>query len=467
MPLDFDSSRAPLTSQEFSSLALAVKNARESDETDWIEWKSVLDLASAEGKISIARGIIGMANRSPGAASGYCEGRSYFLVGVKPGEVIGMDEVDPAVLEDRLRPYLGDDGPRFRPYWVSVDGRSVLIIEVAAPRDGDPIHHLRKDGPGGWRDGDIFVRRGAKTPRASSIELRRLFERAKSASELHGITLALAEPREVATVDFSDDAVEDWVAATRRQLLASLPHPGLQERAALHLGLPAESAISRLAHEAQEEISRGIRGALRRREEDRTPEQYREEVERYLQRCKDGLSYVGRRAAAEKLTPVKLTVSNETKENYSAVKVVLYMPGAVEAVQPSTRAMNEGRLPALPRPFGPYVQPVSGRQASRLSQMLVGSHSQINLHLRDESTVDIANGGSTTLTFSSFDLRPLERDMPLVPVVLLAQVPFDGPIAASWQATSKSVRGVTKGSLEIPLAKHPTPIRDLADHYEQ
>ncbi|MEU8371263.1 AlbA family DNA-binding domain-containing protein [Micromonospora tulbaghiae] len=465
MPLNFDSSRAPVTSQDFVALALAVKNAGKNDEADWIEWKSFLDLGSAEAKVSIARAVIGLANRPPIAASAHCEGRSYLLVGVQPGEVIGMDEVDPAVLEDRLRSFLGDDGPRFRPHWVSVDGRSVLIIEVAAPRDGDPVHHLRKDGIGGARDGDIFVRRGAKTTRASSVELRRLLERAKSIPELHGITLTLAEPREVPTIDFSGQAVEDWVSTTRRRLLASLPRPDPQELADRHLGIPKERAVFRWAQEYSE-ITRGL-GSFSQRPEDRTPEQYKEEVERYLERCRQAVSYAGRRAAAEKLMPIKLVVSNETKDNYSAVRVVLYIPGAVEAVRPSKRATNEGRLPATPRPFGPRTAPALGQEVSRLPRAIIGKDSQINFLRHEESAVDIVNGGSATLTFSPFDLRPLDRDVPLAPFVLLAQVPFDEPLIASWQATSKSVRGVTTGTLEIPLANRPIPLHDLVDHYEQ
>ncbi|MEV6800158.1 ATP-binding protein [Micromonospora rifamycinica] len=462
MPLDFDSTRAPMTPRDFVDLVLAVKNARDGDEADWIEWKSGLDLGSAKGKASVSRAIVGLANRVPAAASAHCEGRSYLLVGVQPGDVAGIEEVDPAVLENRLRPYLGDDGPRFAPHWVSVEDRSVLVVEVAAPRDGDPVHHIRREGPD-VRDGDIFVRRGAKTDRPSSVELVRLFRRAKGAPEFHGIALALAEPSEISTIDFSEEAVEGWLSSTRRRLLASLPRPRV-ESGNPHFGsFVGESALSAWPHE----LAAGLTGAISRREEDRTPEQYEDEVKEYLRRCKEALPYVFPRAAAEKLAPIELRISNQTEENYSAVQVVLYIPGTVEAARPSARAMNVARLPTPPRPYGPWdIGPIyAGRgEVGRLRRIIEAASTEgIFIPQHNAKTVEIDNGGSVTMTFSPLDLRPLEQDVPLARVVLLPYVPLGESITASWKATSKSVRGVARGTLEIPLAESPTPISSLVD----
>ncbi|MGC4769244.1 hypothetical protein ACLQ25_09720 [Micromonospora sp. DT44] len=455
MPLDFDSSRAPMTSRDYLSLAMAVKDARDSDESDWIEWKSTLDLASVDGKVAVARGIIGMANRSPSVASSHCEGRSFFVVGIHPGAVPGIDEIDPAVLEDRLRPYLGDDGPRFAAHWVSVEGRTALVIEVAAPRDGDPVHHIRKEGPG-VRDGDIFVRRGAKTTRASSVELQRLFQRARSTSGLRGISLTMTGPPEVSTVDFSDEMLDRWISTTRRSLLASLPGPpesGIEFNPGLEISRQIQSTLVRISR------------LFPQTEEDRTPEEYRSEVTKYLEKCRVALPHVLRRTAYSKLPPVQLALTNDTEENYSAVQVVVYLPGTVSAERPLMLAANEARLPKPPRPYGPYMDSPLGRQVDiyRHSAFQGSSENVIfgNVNVTGPPGVQIDNGGSVTLTFSPVDLRPLECDVLLTPVVLLPQVPIDGSIVATWTATSKSVRGVEKGSLEIPLAIEPASISDF------
>lgn len=57
-------SRMPLrSSEELAGLVNAVVAASANDETDWLEWKSGLDLKRKENQVTIARHILGMANR--------------------------------------------------------------------------------------------------------------------------------------------------------------------------------------------------------------------------------------------------------------------------------------------------------------------------------------------------------------------------------------------------------------------
>lgn len=168
MPLNFDTSRAPLREQEFGSLVLAVRDAGRGDESHWLEWKSWLDLKSVEARTAVARCVVGLANRQPEVAARFCEGRGYMVIGAAPGSLVGVDEVDPADLTNWWTPYLGHDGPRWNPHWLRVEDRAVLVVEVAAPRPGDLVYAIRKEGPGqgkgtGIRDGDVFVRRAGQT----------------------------------------------------------------------------------------------------------------------------------------------------------------------------------------------------------------------------------------------------------------------------------------------------------------
>lgn len=86
MALDFDSRRAPRLPSEYLKLVQAVRRATSADETDWLEWKSTLDLqpanrADKSGLAHIARAIIGFANRMPDVARRHAEGHGLLVVG--------------------------------------------------------------------------------------------------------------------------------------------------------------------------------------------------------------------------------------------------------------------------------------------------------------------------------------------------------------------------------------------------
>ena len=64
MAVGIDASVALRSPQQLVALADAVAAASPNDEADWIEWKSVLDLSQKDGQATLARHILGMANRS-------------------------------------------------------------------------------------------------------------------------------------------------------------------------------------------------------------------------------------------------------------------------------------------------------------------------------------------------------------------------------------------------------------------
>jgi hypothetical protein len=98
MPLAVDASRAFRSPHELAMLVEAVLNASENDESDWIEWKSSLVLHEKETQGTLARHILGMANRRPDHAPRYAAGCGCIIIGVEPGRCAGVAEVDPAVL---------------------------------------------------------------------------------------------------------------------------------------------------------------------------------------------------------------------------------------------------------------------------------------------------------------------------------------------------------------------------------
>lgn len=181
MPINLDT-RSAIRHPDLGKVIQAVIDADDHDESDWIEWKSNLDLPTKKGSFAVARTILGMANRMPKSAALVCDGLGYIIVGAEPGNLSGVVSVDPAVLDQLLEPWLGGaEGPRYTLTYVHREGKKVLIVVVEAPKNGDPIYTLRKEFER-VRDGDVFVRKAGRTERANSADLKALTERAVAVS---------------------------------------------------------------------------------------------------------------------------------------------------------------------------------------------------------------------------------------------------------------------------------------------
>lgn len=88
---DIGTSRALRTDDELLRLVAAIHGSRlEAQETNWLEWKSSLDLNAAAGKFAVAKAVLGFANRSVEDARLNCGGVAYLVVGVEPGTVAGI-----------------------------------------------------------------------------------------------------------------------------------------------------------------------------------------------------------------------------------------------------------------------------------------------------------------------------------------------------------------------------------------
>lgn len=488
--LTFDITRLPLREQDFVTLVRAVVAARPGDESFWLEWKGHLDLRKPEAKGTVAKGIIAFANRDPQAAARFCDGRAYLVVGAEPGQVVGIAEADPADLTGWWQPYLGVDGPRWVPHWVSADGATVLVVEVDTPRQGDPIHVIRKETIG-VRDGDIYVRRAGKSEPATSADIRALTLRAGGARTLAGVTVTVAEPAAVIPVAFDADAVEQYLEGVRDACLASLraaQAPRTPKAALRPVDLSATSKGKGVSFGELEELeareaagnsldeaelarleqgrseSKAAMSGLREligsnnfgwsvTPEDRTAEQYTAEVERYLDTLRTELPDELTAAASNKLLLCDFELTNDTEKNLEGVLLVVHLPGDARATEP------DGTRPGLsepPRTYGPRKENTFnfGSLAVPNAAYLAGLQFP-SPGLR--SGVEIENGGSVTLRFEPKHLRPHDT-VRLDSVVLL--LPDDGPVTATWEATSTSVNGVLRGELIVPVSGPALSVQD-------
>ena len=89
-------------SHELARLVSAIVAASPNDETDWLEWKSGMDLRQRETQVAIARHILGMANRRVADAQRQAGGCGYIVIGAEPGSISGVTEIDPADLDQAV-----------------------------------------------------------------------------------------------------------------------------------------------------------------------------------------------------------------------------------------------------------------------------------------------------------------------------------------------------------------------------
>lgn len=224
MPLHIDTAAAIRRPADQAALVQAVLRADWTDETYWLEWKSRLDLTAAEGRFTVAKVILGLANRHPDYAARTMQGCGYLVVGVEPANLVGLPPVDAADLDAQLRRFLGQEGPQWSPTWIPIDGTHVLLITVEPPRWGDPIYLLHRDYES-FHAGTVFVRRGTSTLPADPAEMAYLQDRVRRRADQFRVELTLPDPGRVQPVDVRLEELEAWLAAERQTLLAPLERP--------------------------------------------------------------------------------------------------------------------------------------------------------------------------------------------------------------------------------------------------
>jgi hypothetical protein len=420
MGLAIDTTRAVRGPRARLELVGALLAAPPSEpETDWIEWKGEADLKAKAWRGELASHVLGFANRDPLLAARNFEGHAYLLVGVQPGRLGGVEALDPAQLDDGVAPYLGGaEGPRWELDFLQLDGRTVLAITVDAPREGDPIHTLRRGftNPSGKTqpEGRIFIRRqGQTTPEPSSAEVRMLSARSRPAAPGLDLEITCLE-EEITPLDRGEEAQRHRIAAAGRPLLEVAPESGGE----LEPWPRVQVFLS----------------------ETRTPEAYREEIFRYLRELE--LVY-GPLALAEGIERgigrLRLVVGNHSAENFAGLQVELVIEGEASAWFGAEEVRAQFQMPDRPRAWEESLLKGLEREVERLS-----------FPPRDGRRVE--NSGPPRVRYPAFDLRPVARDE--LPAIYVAVDPARAgeDLAVAWTATSTSAPGLASGRLTVPIA---------------
>lgn len=237
-----------------------------------------------------------------------------------------------------------------------------------------------------------------------------------------------------------------------------------------HIAVYVQTAVNELLISATENTGDGLdfspgrwqlSGILRQQanlnaleehhDEDRTEEEYRQEVEQYGQQLEAALCEALDDAAAHVLVPFAPIVTNMTERNYERVRVELHVEGDVRALEPADEGVNFdplAHLPRRPRKWGPWT---TSKLAGMLPQASYISSSFSGLGGASFGpSVEIENGGSTTLRYDAIHLRPRASET-LDPVVLVIPEGAASPLRATWRATATNVDGQARGEVEVPV----------------
>lgn len=461
--IDYDVSVAPVGVLGIQRLLDAIEKGHPNDESEWVEFKADLDPNTKDGAAAIAKAIVAFANRDPDHAQRWCGGHAYIVVGLAPGNLAGAPEIDPAVLHDKVNALIASPPPHWDPMPVTYKSKHVIVITVVPPKRGDAIACIGKSS-GDVVDGNVYVRVPGKSERAKSADMRRLSARLAPVSEtLQGIVVNARGT--IASVDYPEEWVTWWIDAEERVLLAPLapkPEPKPDPLTALRstsLGLSIEmpafnkiGPILRAGAGLSSQAERLYDSLNVKHEEERTEEEYRAEVESYLDHCREHLPGALDTIRANEARPVIFSITNNTGRNYTAVEVKLHIEGDVfgyrwvEKFQGWTKYVG-----ARPRLWGPWTE----KRASALN--LFDGYSRIQMPSSPpQSFVSrpqprIENGGSVSITCLPVDLRPRQSES-LLTVNLVGDRTVAADVRVTWSATATDVDGLLTDQLTVPLA---------------
>lgn len=420
MSLSLDTSNPFRYPSELTKLVRAVREATDNDESRWIEWKSTLDLGDQGAIHHLVRQILGFSNRDPVVAERWAGGYGYILIGVSPGQLQGVQAIDPEQLVNKLRPYIGSEVV-WTPEYVLMDGVNVLVIIVDPPQSGDMIRTLRKPLKP-YEAGAVLMRRPGQVERADPDEMIMLQRRLLSGTPHIGVSVAASTSLE--RIPDICTLIDRQAKQARHDCLVSLTD-GSRRKPALRSG----------ANFADQ----------------RSVEDYVTEVDAYVDRLSNVLAA---RAVnilfSHSKASLQVEIASESDRPFTDIHLRIDIKGAVHGYDGDLYDLGAIEPPALPKPPRPFGTPsqlaVTG---SHFSNMFSSVNDYAHLMRRGEVDWHIENGNTGVgITFDPFDLRPgMPRILPAVPLYVTAAVGH--VLELSWMATAGNANGWTTGTGHI------------------
>lgn len=400
-------------------------------ETDYLEWKTGYDLKTRPGAASTAKQLIGMANRDIEQANRHAEGYAYVLLGVEPGNLVGVPVWDSSDIETWLSVFVGPD-LRYDEHYVQKDNEQVLFLTIDQPRQGDPIYCFQ-DGSEDLAtkktitQGTIYVRHGSKTEVHTANDLARLTARAVPpgvAASIHDVVLDV-DADDLAVIHpeiFTDDSREGWIRRWRDKMLAALPK--------------------------KEDDPYGISFGIGPIGEPRSEIEFRAEVTAYVESMRAPGMWTGlvmSEALKQSRSKLKVTVRNDSPDNYESAVIELRLIGIGRAniyanKNESSEVLN---LPVAPLAWG----------TSNFAQ--IASSAVPIIRELNEPDIEEVNSGEVLVSYPPLRLRPHTKH-PLSTLLLVLPPHFVGmTIHLHWRVTASNTKGDFADDLEIIVPGGP------------
>jgi hypothetical protein len=438
--VDADFSRLPTGTAGWRALVDHALSLGDLTEVDWIELKGALPFGARTDRkksaVTIARAVVGMANRMPDAAEKHPAGHGVVLAGIEGGRVVGAEQVDGAVLHDALDQYVTQDGLRWDYSFINHRDGLVMAIVIDPPQWGDPIFTFQKeysseDKGSSIRDGEVFVRLPGKTRPANSqdqLDLqRRLLTSPNSGAD---VVVDVDGTFDRVSTQSAIELVEGFVDQLADSRLSEVPR-----RSAGPGSLAIASSIAWY-------------GAGQASEFRRTVEEWRDDA-----RAK--AEYVATEFLRHSLARGRLTMTNRSDKFLEDVEVCVVLPPQTTVlIRSDTDYCDHGGefnfmalMPERP-PEWDHFHPYSLGINRLLTTPRVAPVS-----LPSEFSLETSGAGSV-LTWCVGSLRPRGTVVSNETIALLTDDHID-ILPFRWQATARRVDHVFRGEGRVHCAQEP------------
>jgi hypothetical protein len=235
--------------------------------------------------------------------------------------------------------------------------------------------------------------------------------------------------------------IREWLAKRREQLLKPLLE--YEEVQRVKSSSAGGDLFAQLA---------GIQLDVFQQRETRTPNEFRQEVDVYIEKCRKAIPLIAQQQlAGTTLLLTEIEIVNLQHQNVAGVRLELTVPESlVVAVDGSQKKLT---LPKPPQAWGP--RPVDSISLAALSGLSV--YPDRLQALKPSLGPEIRRGGDrTTIVFDSVHLRPGDRVK--LPGVSLARI-VDSPdveltpLTTTWRATATDHDGHLEGEIQLAFEK--------------
>jgi hypothetical protein len=494
--LALDTSSPIRSRARYRELAQAILDAPPAtQETDYLEWKSEVDLGEKRWQAEFGRHILGFANRDPDSAARWFAGCAYLVAGVTPGSLVGTKLYDADTIDAWLSAYVGQPpgAPQWAANYIDLDGKQVVVVTIEAPEPGDRMWVCQREFSSNdgrrekllTRRGAIYVRHQASTDEAGPADIEMLSRRLMAGQRrLSGLVLLAAIEDTAQPLDTREEAIAAWIERERQALQppvtpeAQRP-PSTTNEPVLTIETGSDDGAGETDEEDVPSIKRGLKvgdlagivAEMYERDE-RTGEDYAAEVEEYLAKCAEVLpDLLKRRALEHELGRLRLAIRNKTDEPLQAVQVEVSIstPGVWAAY--SRWDVADVTLPKRPIMLGKKVRAkfASGLTAMHLANLRAPDYR--SLYSPGLATINrgvsIDNSGSTHLVFDPVDLYARDTSV-LSEIYLYAPHTLAGEkLTANWSARARDVGGVHEDSLLVDVSSDVPTIDELLAEPEE